>query len=270
MIEVYQEVLRLLDEGKTGALCTVVASNGSSPQKAGSKMLVLATGGIVGTVGGGAIEQAVRERAAQVMRTGQAERYAAHLTRELAMCCGGRMEVFIEPIGARPWLIVFGGGHIGTALVRVANEAGFRVHVVDERDEWASPESHPQAAAVSCEAPLDVLDTLPWGPGTSAVVVTHDHALDEQIVERCLEREWAYLGMIGSRAKAHRIIGRLAARGAPAEPLGRVRAPIGLGIGAREPGEIAVSIVAELVALRRGVKTATGLSVVAEALDRSD
>ena len=176
------------------------------------------------------------------------------------------MEVFIEPIGARPWLIVFGGGHIGSALVRVGNEAGFRVHVVDEREEWAGADKHPQAEAVACEAPLDVLDDLPWSPTASAVVVTHDHALDEQIVERCLEREWSYLGMIGSRAKAHRITKRLAARGASPALLGKLRAPIGLGIGAQEPGEIAVSIVAELVALRRGTEILSGMSVVAEAV----
>ncbi len=270
MLEVYQAVLKLLDAGESGALCTVVASSGSSPQKPGSKMLVRSSGGIVGTVGGGAIEQAVRERAAEVQRTGRAERFAAHLTRELAMCCGGRMEVFIEPIGARPWLIVFGGGHIGSALVRVANEAGFRVHVVDEREEWAGADKHPQADTVVCEAPLDVLDELPWSPTASAVVVTHDHALDEQIVERCLEREWSYLGMIGSRAKAHRITKRLAARGASPALLGKLRAPIGLGIGAQEPGEIAVSIVAELVALRRGAEVLSGLSVVAEAVGEQE
>lgn len=180
------------------------------------------------------------------------------------------MEVFIEPIGARPWLVVFGGGHIGTALVRIASEAGFRVHIVDEREEWAGPDRHPTATVVACEAPLDVLDALPWGPTTCAVVVTHDHALDEQIVERCLEREWAYLGMIGSRAKAHRIVERLAARGVPRERLSQLRAPIGLGIGAREPGEIAVSIVAELVALRRGAEAVSVLSVVTAALGAAD
>lgn len=254
MLEVYQAVLALLDAGETGALCTVVASSGSSPRKPGSKMLVCADGRSIGTIGGGAIELAVQKRAANVISTGRAERFAAHLSRELAMCCGGRMEVFIEPVGARPWLFVFGGGHIGTALVRVAAEAGWRVQVIDEREEWTGADRHERADAVRCEAPLDVIDDLPWGPQAAAVVVTHDHALDEQIVGRCLDRDWSYLGMIGSRAKAHRIVQRLRQRGASAERLARVRAPIGVPIGAQEPGEIAVSIVAELVALRRGAE----------------
>lgn len=262
MLAVYQAVLDLLDAGAQGALCTVVASSGSSPRKPGTKMLVRADGSIAGTIGGGAIEQAVRARAASVIASGTAERFAAHLTRELAMCCGGRMEIFIEPVGSRPWLIVFGGGHIGTALVRIAAEAGFRVHVVDERDDWATPQQHPGAQSVTCEAPLDVLDDLPWASTTAAVVVTHDHALDEQLVERCLPRSWAYLGMIGSRAKAIRITERLLARGADPNLVGRLRAPIGLPIGAQEPGEIAVSIVAELVAVRRGEDAVSGLSVV--------
>ena len=270
MLAVYQAVLALLDSGETGALCTVVASSGSSPRKPGTKMLVRADGSIVGTIGGGAIEQAVRAQATEVIRTGRATRFAAHLTRELAMCCGGRMDVFVEPVGAHPWLLVFGGGHIGTALTRVASEAGFRVQVIDEREEWAGAGQHPAAVAVLNEAPLDVVESLPWGPSTSAVVVTHDHALDEMIVARCLEQPWSYLGMIGSRAKAHRIVQRLSARGVDPTQLARLRAPIGVAIGAQEPGEIAVSIVAELIALKRGAQTARTLSVVQEALQEAD
>ncbi len=252
MVDVYRAILDVLDAGETGALCTVVASAGSSPQKMGSKMLVRADGTIVGTIGGGTIEHAVIERAAGVVASGRADLFKAHLARDLAMCCGGRMEVFIEPVGDRPWLLVFGGGHVGAALTDVASRAGFRVHVIDERPEFASAEAHPAAAAVTCDSPLGILDELPWGPGTYAVIVTHSHRLDEDLLARCVGRERRYLGMIGSRAKVHRFLKRYDARGADMASFGEVHAPIGLAIGARDPGEIAVSIVAELIAIRRG------------------
>lgn len=269
MEPVYRAILELLDTGRHGALCTVTESSGSAPQRPGSKLLLRDDGTFEGTVGGGAIEDAALARAREVMRTGRAERFAAHLTRELAMCCGGRMEIFIEPIGSRPWLVVFGGGHVASALVPVAATAGFRVHVVDEREEWASEEHHTAAEICTCAAPLDVLDALPWGPETSAVVVTHDHQLDERILEQCLARDWRYLGMIGSRAKAHRIIGRLVAKGADPDRLAAVHCPIGLSLGAREPGEIAVSVVAELIAVRRNSEGTMPLNIVPSAVAKA-
>ncbi|MCO4771162.1 MAG: xanthine dehydrogenase accessory protein XdhC [Deltaproteobacteria bacterium] len=270
MEPVYRAILELLDHGHRGVLCTVVESAGSAPQRAGSKLLLREDGTMEGTVGGGAIEDATLARAREVLASGRPERFAAHLTRELAMCCGGRMEIFIEPIGARPWLIVFGGGHVASALIPVAATAGFRVHVVDQREQWATEVQHPSAEARTCADPLDVLQDLPWSPEAYAVIVTHDHQLDERIVERCLAHPWRYLGMIGSRAKAHRIIGRLAAKGADSERLGQVVSPIGLGIGGREPGEIAVSVVAELIAVRRNSEGTMPLNIVPSVLDRAD
>lgn len=252
MVDVYRAVLDLLDAGAQGALCTVVASAGSSPQKMGSKMLVRPNGSIVGTIGGGTIEHAVIDEAAAVLATGRATLFKAHLSRDLAMCCGGRMEVFIEPVGDKPWLMVFGGGHVGAALSTVASRAGFRVHVIDERPDFATPGQHPDATALTCLDPLDALDDLPWGPEAYAVILTHSHRLDEDLLARCVDRETRYLGMIGSRAKVRRFLKRYAARGVDLSRFEGVHAPIGLAIGARDPGEIAVSIVAELVAVRRG------------------
>ena len=270
MEPIYRAILQVLETNRRGALCTVVESAGSAPQRPGSKLLLRDDGTFEGTVGGGAIEEATLKRAAKVLETGQPERFSAHLTRELAMCCGGRMDIFIEPIGSRPWLILFGGGHVASALCPVATTAGFRVHVVDAREEWSSSQRHPRAEVRSCASPLDVLDTLPWGPDTSAVIVTHDHQLDEKILENCLLREWSYLGMIGSRAKAHRIVRRLVNRGADAAQLAKVVCPIGLGIAAREPGEIAVSVVAELISVRRKSEGTMPLNIVPSVLERAD
>lgn len=262
MIDLFSQLTRIVTDGGTVALCTVVHAAGSSPQKAGSKMLVLPGGELRGTIGGGAIEAAVIEQAHEVLLEGRARLFKAHLTRDLAMCCGGRMEIFIEPVGSKPWLIVFGGGHIGEALVQVAGIAGFRVHLVDGRDGFADPRRHPTAHEITADDPLAALPSLPWGPATSAVIVTHDHRLDEDLLRACLDQPWAYLGMIGSRAKVERFRKRLLARGVDEARLAQVRAPVGLALNAREPGEIAVSIVAELVAERHGAEAAPPMSVL--------
>jgi xanthine dehydrogenase accessory factor len=252
MVEVYRALLTVLDSGESAAICTVVESAGSSPQKIGSKLLVREDGSTVGTIGGGAVELAAVSEAREVLGTGQARLFKAHLARDLAMCCGGRMEVFIEPVGDRPWLLLFGGGHIGASLCEVASLAGFRVHVIDEREEFSTSERHPRATKLTCAEPQDVIGDLPWGPQTFAVVVTHSHRQDEEILARCTAMPRRYLGMIGSRSKVRKFLDRYEQRGLDKTALAGVRAPVGLDIAAREPGEIAVAIVAEMVAVRRG------------------
>ncbi|MCK6528476.1 XdhC/CoxI family protein [Myxococcota bacterium] len=252
MIDVYRELARLAEAGEPAALATVIEVRGSCPQAAGSKMLVRTDGSIVGTVGGGAFEQRVIETALGVVASGTPERVRLHLTRDLAMCCGGTMEAFVEPVAGPPALLVFGAGHVGAALAMVATVAGFRVTVVDEREEFARSERLRGAHRVVCAAPTDVLDELPWGEGTFAVIVTHEHSLDEDLLWRCAGRSWRYLGMIGSRRKVLRFRERFIARGGDPARWDRVHAPIGLDVGAVEPGEIAVAVAAELVAVLRG------------------
>ncbi len=253
MVEIYKKVLDALSQGEPAALCTVTQSAGSSPQKAGSKMLVYRDGRIEGTIGGGAIEQATIEQALDVLKGGGPRLFQAHLSRDLAMCCGGRMEILIEPIGTKPKLILFGGGHVGRALCEVAHQAGFTVHIVDEREEHCNAEVHPSASELTCASPADVLNDLPFAPDSYAVIVTHSHRLDEELLAACVDKPLRYLGMIGSRAKVRRFLSRYRQRGLDTTTFVGVHAPIGLQIGALEPGEIAVSIVAEMIAIRRGV-----------------
>ncbi|MBJ96298.1 MAG: xanthine dehydrogenase accessory protein XdhC [Rickettsiales bacterium] len=253
MIEIYKKLLEALNQGTSAALCTVTQSAGSSPQKAGSKMLVYSDGSIAGTIGGGAIEMASIEQAREAILEGRTRLFQAHLSRDLAMCCGGRMEILIEPVGTRPKLVIFGGGHVGRALCEVAHQANFEVHVVDEREEHCTTDAHPSATQLHCGDPLDLLGQLPFGPNTYCVIVTHSHRLDEELLYRCGEQELRYLGMIGSRAKVQRFLARYRKRGMDMSRFIGVHAPIGLDLAAVEPGEIAVSIVAELIAIRRGV-----------------
>lgn len=243
---------QLSDEGRAFVVATVVDSSGSTPQKAGSKMLVLEDGSLRGTVGGGAIELQIVEAARALLRDENATTHMldTHLTHDLGMCCGGRMRVFLEKHAGTARLWVFGAGHVGRELATLASHAGFRVEVVDSRADWASPERFP-GLAVTLKDPSDVAKALPGGRDAYFCVTTHDHPLDQACLEALLRKPFAYLGVIGSRRKAERFRMRLGAAGFSADELARFESPMGLPIGALTPAEIAVSIVARLIEVRR-------------------
>lgn len=252
----FLELHQLLQRGERVAMVTVVQNEGSSPRKTGARMLVRQDGSIVGTIGGGTVEHEVIARAQEVLRNDEPQLYRVHLTRELGMCCGGAMEFFIEPMSQDPTLVIFGAGHVGKALAPLAQQLGFDVLVIDEREELNTPERFPDLKRV-VEDPLEALKTLPFGPNLYMVVVTHLHRLDEDLLRALATREWKYLGMIGSRAKVAKFLDRLLARGIPAEALSRITMPIGMNLGALTPAEIAVSIAAELIQVRRAPERST-------------
>lgn len=250
----YDDMAALAAAGRAFVSATVVSVSGSTPGKPGAKLLVLEDGSIKGTIGGGAIEQQVIGAALELLTAtgGPATRLLeTHLTHELAMCCGGRMTLFLERVGRAEELVLFGAGHIGQELAAAAARVGFRVTVVDERPEWASAERFPEATAIRVEDPLEVAKRLSGGAGAHFIITTHDHALDQSLVETLLETPSAYIGVIGSRRKALRFRQRLEAAGFSQEAIARLRSPIGLDIGAVTPAEIAVSVVAEFIRLRR-------------------
>jgi xanthine dehydrogenase accessory factor len=255
--EVFAALGEALTNGEEVALVTIVAANGSTPQRVGAKMLVYADGRIVGTIGGGCYENEALWKAREVLKTRKAVtvRYelADDFAAESGLICGGQMEVFIEPIEPSPTVYVFGAGHVGQFVARVAHDAGFRVHVVDDREKFANRERFPDAAEI-------VVDDIPtWLANTTipasayAVVVTRGHRHDLDTLRALAPRSLRYLGLIGSRAKVKRIYDVLVEDGSVGiEQLKNVHAPIGLDIGAVTPQEIAVAIVAELIAVRRG------------------
>ncbi|HLT30023.1 MAG TPA: xanthine dehydrogenase accessory protein XdhC [Myxococcaceae bacterium] len=250
----YDDMAALVAEGRPFVSATVVSVSGSTPGKPGAKLLLLEDGSIRGTIGGGAIEQQVLEAARELLNASggpETRLLETHLTHELAMCCGGKMTLFLERVGRTEELVLFGAGHVGKELASAAARVGFRVTVVDERAEWATPERFPEAAAIRVEDPLEVAKGLAGGPGVHVIITTHDHALDQSLVEALLERPSAYLGVIGSRRKSLRFRQRLEAAGFTAEAIEKLRSPIGLDIGAVTPAEIAVSVVAEFIRLRR-------------------
>jgi xanthine dehydrogenase accessory factor len=235
---------------------TIVRSNGSTPQRTGAKMLVFADGRTVGTIGGGCYESDAIGRAREVIASGKPvlARYDLNddFVQESGLICGGQMEVYIDPIAPAPRLYIIGGGHVGWHLARAAADAGFRIHVVDDREKFASAERFPMADAVSAEDIGAWLHRADLPSSSYVVVVTRGHTHDYDALRALAARDLRYLGLIGSRAKVARIFDALAAEGLPMECLDRVHAPIGLDIGAVTPAEIAVSILAELIAVRHG------------------
>ncbi len=254
--EVFAAVADALERGEAAALVTIVSTTGSTPQRVGAKMLVFADGRTVGTIGGGCYEndafgkarEAIHSRRPQVVHYELDDDFA----QETGLVCGGQMDVYIEPIEPSPELYIVGAGHVGFHLARIAEEVGFRVHVADDREKFANAERFPTAIEI-------VVDDIPaWIARATipahayVVVVTRGHTNDLEAMRVLAPRELRYLGLIGSRAKVARIYEQLTMDRMPADLLTRVHAPIGLDIGAVTPQEIAVSILAELIAVKHG------------------
>jgi xanthine dehydrogenase accessory factor len=230
-------------------LATVIDTRGFTPRKPGARMLIGADGATAGTIGGGAIEQLVLEQAARLLASGGSTLLKRHLTQELGMCCGGEMAVFLEAIEPRPRLHVYGAGYIGRALATLATTCDFEVTVIDPRAEWATDAS---TGTFVCRDPVVHARGLTDPSEDFAVVVTHDHAVDQEVVQELLRHPLRFLGMIGSVPKARKFALRLRARGFSATDIARLHCPLGVAIGAQTPEEIAVSVMGELVLIRRG------------------
>jgi xanthine dehydrogenase accessory factor len=254
--EVFTALTAALERGEEVALVTIVSSTGSTPQRVGSKMLVYADGRTVGTIGGGCYEHDAFWKAREAITSRRPLNVHYELTDDIAeesgLICGGQMEVFIEPVEPAPDLYIFGAGHVGYFLGRMAHETGFRVHVIDDREKFASTERFGDGIDV-------VVDDIPgWlaahqlPPTAYAVVVTRGHKHDIDALRALVASPLRYVGLIGSKAKVKRIYDALRGDGIGPDALRTVHAPIGLDIGAITPQEIAVSILAELIGVKHG------------------
>lgn len=236
------------------ALCTVVEAKGSTPRKPGAKMIVMDNnepfGHIIGTIGGGAIEHQIRKQALESIRLNKPLLVSTSLRNELGMCCGGEMTVFIEPISKKPDFICFGAGHIAQAICPLAMGLGFQVNVVDERMGLLN---HPAFLATSCrfnDMSIFSFKDMPFSANTYVVVATHDHDLDQQMVERVLGQPFKYLGLVGSTRKALMTRKRLMAKGFDESSINRIYCPAGIEINAATPEEIAISIAAQMTMVK--------------------
>jgi xanthine dehydrogenase accessory factor len=266
--EVVQALLELLTSRQRGALATVVRASGSTPQQPGARLLLREDGTTLGTVGGGAIERVVVEALQRALERAEPELLIRDLAHDLGMCCGGRMEIFVESVVPAPRLWLLGAGHVAKPTAALAQTVGFEVKVVDEREELNTRERFPGCELLLGD-PSDVLQHTTLGSGDWVVIVTHDHQLDEQALLATAGRDARYVGLVGSRRKVFRLVERVSLKRQGELPLERLFAPVGLDIGAISPEEIAVSIVAELVALRHGRPAAHLRALSDERLQRN-
>ncbi len=235
------------------ALCTVIASQGSTPRHVGSKMLVWPNGRISGTVGGGELENRVRLAARDALQDGQPRRITYNMAdpaRGDPGVCGGQVEVFVEPILPPPLLLVIGGGHVGKAVTHLGKWLGFRVAVSDDRPEFCTPAEHPDADAFYPVAMADLPAHLSIDQRTFIVLTTRGVDVDAAGLPALLGTPAAYIGVIGSRRRWATTVKALKARGVSEDALKRVHSPIGLELHAETPEEIAVSILAEILMIR--------------------
>ena len=249
--DVVSALLELLTSRQRGALATVVRVSGSTPQRPGARLLLREDGSMLGTVGGGAIEQAVLEALRAALLRGGSELLIRDLSHDLGMCCGGRMEIFVEAVLPAPRLWLLGAGHVAKPTASLARSVGFEVHVIDDREELNTDERFPGCQLVLGD-PAAVLGKAALGEADWVLIMTHDHQLDEAALAASAGKSAAYVGLVGSKRKVFRLVERVRAKRLGDFPIERVFAPVGLDIGAESPEEIAVSIVAELVALRHG------------------
>ena len=253
---VFKAVHDVLERGESAALVTIISTQGSTPQRIGAKMLVYADGRTVGTIGGGCYENDAFWKARRALDTRKPLVAKYELTDDIAeesgLICGGQMDVYIEPLESSPHLYLVGAGHVSYHLGRLASTVGFRVHVIDDRDKFSNKDRFPDAMEV-------VVDNIPeWLEKTNishhayAVILTRGHRHDLDALRALATRNLRYLGLIGSKAKVTRLHDVLREEGITVEHPDRLHAPVGLDIGAISPEEIAVSILAELIAVKYG------------------
>lgn len=254
MERVYEAALEAIRRGEPAALATVIETRGSTPREVGAKMLILADGQTVGTVGGGPLEAQVIEDARIALSEGQSRQCQYQATgkpHDVADTCGGDVRLFIEVLRPRPTLLIVGAGHIGQAVAELGSFLGYRVAVLDERADMVTAERFSQADLLLPGPLEEQLQMIELTKQTHAVLVTPHHSHDERALAVLAEHPVAYVGMLGSRRRTQTTFERARGLGVPDGFLTRVHTPIGLDIGAQTPREIAISIVAEVIAVQR-------------------
>jgi len=254
-MDVFDELIRLRNSGQKCALATIVQVRGSIPGFQSAKLLVREDGSLVGTIGGGCVEAEVWNAAREVMETGKPRNMSFSLGQDAAydngLICGGQLEVFVECISPQPSALIFGGGHISKSLAKVLDLAGFRVSVIDNREAFASHERFPEAAEVHAAEYEEVFPTLAVNESTYVVIVTRGHRDDMRVLRWAVNTPARYIAMIGSKRKTISVVKELEKEGIERGLFEKVSAPMGLEIGAISPEEIAISVAAEMIAMRR-------------------
>ncbi|MBK5290634.1 MAG: XdhC family protein [Acidobacteriia bacterium] len=254
-MDIYDEVVRLRRLGQKCAMATIVQVNGSIPSYESAKLLVREDGSMTGTIGGGCVEAEVWNAAREVIETEQPKHLTFSLSQDAAydngLICGGQLNVFVEPIVPQPQAFIFGAGHISKSLAKVAALAGFAVTVVDDREAFANQERFPEADAVYAGEYEEIFSRLTITSSGYIIIVTRGHKDDMRVLRMAMDTPARYISMIGSMRKVLGVMKELEKTGIPREAFDRLHAPMGLDIGAISPEEIAVAVVAEMIAVRR-------------------
>jgi len=259
-MDIYEEIVAMRRSGRKGAVATITNVRGSIPSYRTAKMLVRDDGSIVGTVGGGCVEAEVWQAAREVMESEKPKSLSFNLNNnpsyDTGLVCGGTLEVFVEPILPISELLLFGAGHVAQSVANIASLAGFEVTVVDDREAYANRERFPSAMEVLVNEFDAAVKKIEPRENSYIVIVTRGHRDDMRILRWAVTTRARYIGMIGSRRKVATIYKELEKEGVPASSFECVNAPVGLEIGAVTPEEIAVAIVAEMIACKRKVDVA--------------
>ena len=260
-VSIFQAIASLEQENEAGVLCTIVRSRGSTPRRATSKMLVYPDGQILGTVGGGLVETQVIAQALEALSDGQPRLLSYQMSdpaRGDPGVCGGQLEVYVEPVLPRPTLLVVGAGHVGKAVAHLGYWLGYYVVVSDDRPEFCNPEAIPDAHAYYPVPMADLPDKLKINAFTDIVLTTRGVDVDVAGLPALLASQAGYIGVIGSQRRWATTCKKLLEKGVSADRLAQVHSPTGLELNAETPEEIAVSILAELIMLRRGAQALEG------------
>lgn len=232
------------------ALCVVVNTKGSTPREVGAKMLVYSDGTIFGTIGGGDLEKKVIANALEVLKTKQPLVFKHDLLHQHNMCCGGNVEIYIEPIMKKNKLYIFGAGHTGHALAKYALNFDFEIVMIDDRKEYLDEIKLDNVNKLNMNYE-QALPLLPFDENTFITIMTYSHPYDRDILSYCIRKPFAYLGMIGSQRKVE-MTKKMFEEGNIASPseLDKVDMPMGIDIGAKDPEEIAISILAKIISIK--------------------
>lgn len=254
-MDLYDEIVRLRASGQKCAIATIVQVNGSIPSYESAKMLVREDGSILGTVGGGCVEAEVWTAAREVIDTEKPKHLNFSLSQDAAydegLICGGQLNIFVEPVLPQPRAYIFGGGHVSKGISRIATLAGFSTVVIDDREAFANSERFPEATATYAEEYEHVFGKLAINSTSYLIIVTRGHRDDMRVLRWAVGTPAKYIAMIGSKRKTISVVRELEREGIPREAFEKISAPMGLEIGAETPEEIAISVVAEMIAVRR-------------------
>lgn len=254
-MDVYDELIRLRRLGQKCAIATIVQVRGSIPSFESAKLLVREDGSMTGTIGGGCVEAEVWNAAREVIETEKSKHLSFNLGQDAAydngLICGGQLDVFVEAIIPPPRAVIFGAGHISRSLGKVATLAGFSTTIVDNRESFANRERFPEADEIFAEEYEDVFPKLNVNESSYLIIVTRGHRDDMRVLRWAATTDARYIAMIGSKRKVISVMRELEKEGLSRQQVDRIYAPMGLEIGAISPEEIAVSVAAEMIAVRR-------------------